>query len=63
MPNYIPISIISGIDGDRQVWTFHIEEADLASIMDKYGHTGESLRGNVNDIIAEISDIWQSETK
>lgn len=63
MQNHIPISIISEIDGDRQVWTFHIEEADLASIIDKYGHSGESVRGDINDIIAEVSDVWQSETK
>lgn len=61
--NYIPISIISEIDGDRQMWTFCIEEADLVSIMDKYGHEGESVRGDTNDIIAEVSAVWQSESQ
>lgn len=56
--NYLPISIISEIDGDRQVWTFDIKEEDMIAIMDKYGSCGCSVRGNINDIIDEIADIW-----
>lgn len=58
--NYIPISIISGIDDDVQIWTFDIEEADLVAIMDKYGACGCSLRGDVIDITTEAATIWQN---
>ena len=57
--NYLPISIISEIDGDKQVWTFNIKEEDLVAIMDKYGAYGVSVRGNTDDIASEISDIWK----
>lgn len=60
---HIPISIISEIDGDRQIWTFQIEESDLVAIMDKYGTCGFSVRGDVSDILAEVADVWQNETK
>lgn len=60
---YIPISIISEIDGDRQLWTFHIEECDLVKIMDKYGACGVSVRGDTNDIMEEIADTWKTENK
>lgn len=59
--NYIPISIISEIDGDRQMWTFHIEESDLVTIMNKYETAGFSVRGNTDDIIDEIADVWKME--
>ena len=57
--NYIPISIVSEIDGDRQIWTFDIKEEDLLAIVDKYGAYGCSLRGNVYDIANEIKSIWK----
>ena len=58
--NYIPISIISEIDGDVQIWTFDIEEKDLVSIMDKYGAHGSSLRGDIKDILTEAGGIWKN---
>ena len=61
--NHLPISIISEIDGDRQIWTFHIEESDLIAIMDKYGAHGFSTRGNVGDIVEEVAQIWKEDNK
>lgn len=61
--NYIPISIISEIDDDRQIWTFDIEESDLVAIMDKYGAHGSSLRGDIIDILTEAASIWKNEHK
>lgn len=57
--NYVPISIISKIDNDMEAWTFYIEEKDLVLIMEKYGSCGCSVRGNVDDIVYEITDTWK----
>lgn len=61
--NYTPISIISEIDGDRQIWTFYIEESDLIAIMEKYEACGFSTRGNVMDIMEEVSEVWKEEER
>ena len=57
--NCLPISIISKIDNDVQIWTFNITTEDLETIIEKYGSFGCSVRGTVNDIANEIADIWK----
>lgn len=56
---YKTITIVSEIDGDVQAWTFDIKEADLIELMEKYDGRGCSIRGDVQDITDEISDIYK----
>lgn len=48
------ITIVSEINGDMQAWTFDIEAADFAALVEKYGHCGCSVRGTIRDIADDI---------
>lgn len=56
---YKTITIVSEIDGDIQAWTFDIKEADLFELMEKYDGRGTSIRGDIQDVAGEITDIYK----
>lgn len=56
---YKTITIVSEIDGDMQAWTFDIKEADLFGLMEKYDGRGVSIRGDIQDINDEITEIYK----
>ena len=53
------ITITSKLDKDVQLWTFNIDESDLNSLMEKYGHTGEGVLVDANDLPEDIKDYYK----
>ena len=56
---YKTITIVSKLGNDLQAWTFDIKETDLVQIMLKYDGKGTSILGDVQDMAAEIIDIYK----
>ena len=56
---YKTITIVSGIEGDMQAWTFDIKAADLFELMEKYDGRGCSIRGDIQDITEEINEVYK----
>ena len=53
------ITITSKFDKGVQLWTFNIDESDLNALMEKYGHTGDGVIVDVDDLPADIKDYYR----
>ena len=53
------ITIITEIGKSAQLWTFDIEDADLARIMEKYGDKGESVIVDADELHDEIKNYYK----
>lgn len=53
------ITIISELETDLQVWTFSIDESDLAYLMEKYASGGSSVLVDSETIADEIKAIYK----
>lgn len=46
-------------NGDVQAWTFDIKESDLMEICEKYGHTGESVLLDADELPVDIKVYYK----
>lgn len=53
------ITIISKLDEAAQAWTFDIDEKDLVKIMEKYGHRGESVLMDADELPQDIREYYE----
>lgn len=54
------ITIVSNLHNAAQAWTFDIEAADLAALMEKYDGKGASIMGSAEDIAEEIKTLYET---
>lgn len=53
------ITIIGRLDEAAQAWTFDIDEKDLVEIMEKYGHRGESVLIDTDELPDDIREYYK----
>ena len=53
------ITITSKLNEDVQLWTFDIEEADLIALMEKYGHKGEGVLVDADELPEDIKHYYE----
>lgn len=53
------ITLISKCGDCPQLWTFDIEENDLIEIMEKYGHCGESVLIDGDELPDDIREYYE----
>ena len=53
------ITITSKLNEDVQLWTFDIEETDLIALMEKYGHTGDGVLVDADDLPEDIKEYYK----
>ena len=53
------ITITSKLGDDVQLWTFNIENEDLNALMEKYGHTGEGVLVDADDLPEDIKNYYK----
>ena len=53
------ITITNKLGEDVQLWTFDIEEKDLIALMEKYGHTGEGVLVDADDLPKDIKHYYK----
>ena len=53
------ITITSKLNEDVQLWTFNIEDEDLNALMEKYGHKGEGVLIDADDLPEDIKDYYK----
>ena len=53
------ITITSKLNEDVQLWTFDIEETDLIALMEKYGHTGEGVLVDADELPEDIKEYYK----
>ena len=53
------ITITSKLGDDVQLWTFNIENEDLNALMEKYGHTGEGVLVDADDLPEDIKHYYE----
>lgn len=52
-------TIINKIGNDVQLWTVEIDESDLVALMEKYGHKGESVLVDADELHDEIKEYYK----
>lgn len=53
------ITITSKLDEDIQLWTFDIDEKDLVELCEKYGHRGESVLIDADELPEDIKNYYK----
>lgn len=53
------ITITSKLNNDVQLWTFDIDEADMFALMGKYGHTGEGVLLDAEELPDDIKHYYE----
>ena len=53
------ITITSKLNEDVQLWTFDIEEKDLIALMEKYGHKGEGVLVDADELPEDIKHYYK----
>lgn len=53
------ITIINKLNDDVQLWTFDSEESDILALMEKYGHTGEGVLIDADDLPEDIKHYYK----
>lgn len=53
------ITITSKLNDDVQLWTFDIEEEDMIKLCEKYGHRGEGVLIDADELPEDIKDYYK----
>ena len=53
------ITITSKLGEDVQLWTFDIDESDLNALMEKYGHKGEGVLVDADELPHDIKEYYK----
>ena len=53
------ITITNKLGEDVQLWTFDIKESDLMVLSQKYGHTGESVLVDADELPEDIKHYYK----
>jgi hypothetical protein len=53
------ITILSKLNDDVQAWTFDIRESDLMVLMQKYGHTGEGVLLDADELPIDLQPYYE----
>ncbi len=53
------ITITNKLGEDVQLWTFNIDESDLIALMEKYGHTGEGVLVDADELPEDIKHYYK----
>lgn len=53
------ITITYKLDDSAQLWTFDIDENDLIQLSEKYGHCGESVLIDTDDLPEDIKHYYK----
>ena len=53
------VTILSKLNDDVQAWTFDIKESDLMVLMQKYGHRGESVLLDADELPNDLQNYYE----